>query len=75
MDGVWSLDGKGGREKRLNQNRICRRAVFGVWNERAVEEQGVRIWQVRRMDQIVSVMLAGVCSEKVGPGHRGQLWL
>jgi len=27
IDGVWSWDGEGGREKRTNQNRICWRAV------------------------------------------------
>jgi len=37
MDGVWSLDGEGGREKRMNQDKICWRAVFSVWSERTVE--------------------------------------
>ena len=28
VDGVWSWDGEGGREKRMNKDRICWRAVF-----------------------------------------------
>ena len=37
VDGVWRWDGEGGRETRMNQDRICWRAVFSVWSERAVE--------------------------------------
>jgi len=37
VDGVWNRDGEGGREKRMNQDRICLRAVISVWSERTVE--------------------------------------
>src|SRR6218665_2507993 len=37
--GGWCLRREGGREKRLNQNRICRRAVFSVWSERVVQRK------------------------------------
>ena len=37
VDGVWSWDGEGGREKRINQAKICWRAMFSFWSERAVE--------------------------------------
>ena len=52
--------------KRMNQDRICLRAVFSVSSERAVEKrQGVRLGQVRRMGPILVIfvaILAGICS-------------
>src|SRR6218665_2130773 len=35
VDGVWHLYGEGGTRKTINQDRICQRAVFLVWSERA----------------------------------------
>jgi len=32
VDGIWSWDGKGGRENRINQDRIYWRAMFSVWS-------------------------------------------
>src|SRR6218665_1868587 len=37
VDDVWSCDGEGGMGKRMNQDRICYRATFSVWRERAVD--------------------------------------
>jgi len=33
-------DNEGGRGKRMNQDRICWRAVFSVWSEIAVDARG-----------------------------------
>ena len=67
VDGAWSWDGEGGMGMTMNQDWICKRAVFSVWSERAVErQQGERFEWARRMGQIFVAMLAGVCSREAG---------
>lgn len=46
-------------------DRICEKAVFSVWNERAVERyQEVRFWRVRWMDKICVAIVVEVSSKE-----------
>ena len=49
VDGVWSGDGEGDTMKTINQDKICQRAVFLVWNERA--ERSELVGWVRYLSQ------------------------